>query len=187
MSDTPEQEVDPAHPNDPLRVELPMEAWPPGQEAVTPLSQWGPAPAGSIDRAWFWKPQLLRGYVPKLMRLSIRVRSAATHLYSATNSPRWLVAFLDPGDDASVNSNEEYLAIPAGMTDPLTAEVLIFELPGVIGVASVTNNGNGYEFPMRTPLRYCGIWVSAIGIGIRAECQVTPVIQYVRKGVGQGG
>lgn len=180
--------VDPEHPNDPLREVMPAECWPPGQPPVTPLSVWGPSGGGTIDRAWYWTPELLRGYVPVLKRLSIRVKSLTTGLYSAAVSPRLLIAFLDPNDPGTPIVSQEYFGLPSPLlVDPLSAEPLFFAEPGTVGIVNATNNGKGYEFPMRTPMRYHGIWVSGIGIGTRTQMRVTPVINYIEKGVGQGG
>lgn len=179
--------IDPAHPNDPLREVTAMKCWPPGQPPVAPLSVWGPAAAGTINRAWYWTPELLPGYTPIAKRISIRVHDASTGRYSAAFSPRLLIAFLDLQDPDTPIVNQEYSTLTPGQIDPLSAEVLFFAAPGTVGIVNATNNGAGYEFGMRTPMRYRGIWVSAIGIGIRARLQVTPVIQYVEKGVGQGG
>lgn len=189
MSDHPASEIDPSRPNDPLRIVLPMEGWPPGQPPVTPLGDWGPASAGTIQRAWYWKPELLRGYVPILKRIQVNTIDASlpTPEFSAAVAPRILIAFLDPNQDETPSGNQEFSAIPSGLFAPKNCEVLFFAPAGTVLVVNATNDGAGYEFPMRSPDRYCGIWVSASRIGMAAQVSVTPVIHYVRKGVGQGG
>lgn len=176
-------------PNDPLREETDVQCFPPGQVAVAPLEVWGPSvpPVVEISRGWYFKPALLPGYSAKLMRLSARCKSTVTGLYNQGVSPRLVVAFLDPDDDATPNFNAVFNVVPAGLIDPLSAEVLFFAAQGTWDVVNVTNDGKGYEFGKRDPMRYRGIWVGATVIKSLTLVQITPVIQYVEEGVGQGG
>ena len=183
-----EHEIDPEHPNDPLRTVEPMLGWPPGQPPVTPIGPW--LGSSDPDRAWYWTPELLRGYTPILKRLELHNRdvSIIPPEYSIVGSPRILMAFLDPNDDTTPGTAQEFsgpsIVVPPA---PVGAEPIFFAAAGTVGIVNATNDGAGYEFPMRTPMRYCGIWVSALGIGAGAVVTLTPVIHYVRKGVGQGG
>ena len=180
------------HPNDPLRVRKPLQAWPPGQPPVTPIGPWGPAPTlGTfINRAWYWKPDPLVGYVPILKRLQINVRdlSGPNPVFSdGTFAPSMLIAFLDPNDDDTPSTNQEFSVIPAGLVAPTGCEVIFYAAVNTVGIVNATNRGEGYEFGRRTPERYYGIYVHARDIPDDHDVSVTAVIEYVEKGVGQGG
>lgn len=167
--------------NPPDTSHPPARCWPEGQPPVSPMSVWGPAsPAGPINRAWYWEPQVNPGYTPILRRFSARAQNATTLLYSAAIAPEWLLAFLDPNDDDTPTRNLEFDPVIA-LRNPLSAEVLFFAAGGTFAILEITNDGKGYEFPQRTPERYMGIYASARRIGTNALVQVTPVIEYRRR------
>lgn len=163
----------------PADLEQPStQCWPRGQPPVTPLSVWGPAPAGNA-MAWYWEPRVNVGYQPILRRLSARSRNATSGVYTAAIAPQWLLAFLDPNDAATPTRNAEFQP-GAALTNPLSAEVMFFEVAGVFAILDLNNDGPGWPFPMRTPDRYMGAFFSALRIGNNTEVQITPVIEYVK-------
>lgn len=156
-----------------------VQIWPPEQPPVTPLEPWGPAAAGVISRGWYWKPGVMRGYTPILRRVSVRTKGVVSGEYSSAVAPRILIAFLDPKQNATPSENSEFNPVPAALLAPLSAEPLFFAPAGTEAIVNATNFGKGYEFGMRNPRRYRGIWVACSRIGTGAEVQVTPVIEYV--------
>ena len=160
--------------------------WPQGMPPVG-SQEFKPSPVigTTINRAYIWRPEPLKGYRPRLTRFSLNAINTSTELYDPAIAPEWWVGFIDPKRQDFPRRNGKFT--PATLLrNPRDADIAFFESAGVFGVVRSSNEGAMWNWPAKDPETYWPLLFMAHRIGDLTRVTFVPVIDYV-KDVERGG
>ena len=156
-----------------------LECWPKGQPPVKPWGPFGPFTVAPENRGVLWTPEPLPGYIPRLLGFTLESRNSTTLLFVGAIAPEWYVGFVDPANPLLPVKNGQFVPA-AGLRNPIDAVLGFFAGAGTFALVRSSNDGAGWDFPARSPQRYWPLILMAHRIGAAVQCDMLPVIKYVR-------